>query len=82
MFLSKTKKYILFALCTLIILLFFFSIFFPMTYGLAMILYGITVEYRCYLNEENYYDDTISRARSDAVFFVFMGILYILFIYT
>ena len=81
LFLSETKKYILFALCSLIILLFFFSIFFPMTYGLAIILYGITIEYRCYLNEDNYPDNVISRDRSEAVVFVFIGFFYILILY-
>ena len=82
MFISKTKKYILLALCALIILLFFFSIFFPMTYGLAIILYGITNDYRHYLNEDNLSDYELFRYRHRAVLWVFMGILYILLFYT
>ena len=82
LFISKTKKYILYILCTLTILMFFLSIFFPMTYGLGLIFYGIKDEYKCYLNEDNLSEDIISSDRRSAVLTAFMGFLFLLYYYT
>ena len=62
--------------------MFFLSIFFPMTYGLGLIFYGIKDEYKCYLNEDNLSEDIISSDRRSAVLTAFMGFLFLLYYYT
>jgi hypothetical protein len=52
--LSNIQKYILYTLCILTIIMFFLSLFFPITYGVGLFIASIKEYYECHLNEEEW----------------------------
>ena len=76
--LSNIQKYILYTLCILSIIMFFLSLFFPITYGVGFIITGIKEYYEYLLNEGNYPDYQNIHEKSMARTTIFAGIIFII----